>query len=127
MTADENRLTKRNTWIQIETLGTVIVMTFLIAGSYWSLTHQMESLVNRVSKLEQQFTRIETKLDTIISQQRVDSSIAKFRSRDRWTASMEEDMQEVWIEKLKQLHPDLRRADVPDIRQIQNRYPEGQE
>ena len=122
------QLTRSSTWLQVETVIGVCITVSAVAVSWSLLNSRVASLEGRVASIEAKYSQIDGKLDQIVAVQALSSQLALWRSGDRWTAAMQEEFQNIWYDLILALHPDtdlVNRRTIPDIRQIQARFPQG--
>ena len=114
----------KSMWLQMELLVPAIsvMITVVVLGT--NLRNDMSNMQDRMGKLEGVYNKIDAKLDAIIEAQAIDKRVDAIRMSDRWTGSMQVEFQEVWVELMKDLHPEVVRRDaIPDIREIQMKHP----
>ena len=71
--------------------------------------------------LTDKFGEISGTLNDMLFESRVNNELSAMRMGDRWTAQMQEDLQNEWFEMISIIHPELRHSKLPDIREIQDR------
>ena len=86
---------------------------------------RITALEQSVADIGHQVKNIDTKLDAILQNQKMEAIAFQYKIRDRWTSSMQMDFQNVWFEIIRDLHPEIERKEIPDIHKIQGKYPEG--
>ena len=86
---------------------------------------QIEALNVLLTSVSTDVKRVADTMDAMVFEQAVNNRLTQYKMRDRWTAEMQEDLQNEWYNLISKLHPDLKHSDLPPIRAIQNRYPEG--
>ena len=115
----ENKITKQNTWFQLESVIAVSVLLCAVTVSWASLNSKVSELSSRVTRLEGAYSAVDSKLDQILFRQSVDAELDAWRVRDLWTASMQQQFQDTWFEIIRKLHPEIDKTMIPDIRGIQ--------
>lgn len=112
-------------------LDALIAVAVIYGG--WSvrqinnLADNQINLEHRVEQIEKVITeQLKTMNDTLtkmVFEQEVQNRISTFKMADRWTATMQIELQDQWFEMLSEIHPDIKHRDLPSIREIQKQYP----
>jgi hypothetical protein len=86
---------------------------------------QIKANQDALASLGHKIDRLTTAIESMVFEQEVQNRLAKYQMRDRWTAGMQEELQNEWFNMLSEIHPELKHQHLPTIRDIQARYPEG--
>ena len=86
---------------------------------------QIKANQDALASLGHKIDRLTTAIESMVFEQEVQNRLAKYQMRDRWTAGMQEELQNEWFDMLSEIHPELKHQHLPTIRDIQARYPEG--
>lgn len=125
--------------ITVELVGVLVILAMAFAVNQFQVNDhaarikQMESNhleVNRkldtllafqasVSTLASRFDTVNGKLDNIQQEQRIAFEVAKYKTQDLWTGTMEVEEAEELFELLRSIKADLKKTEFPDVRKIQ--------
>ena len=87
---------------------------------------QTQDHEERIVALETSVAGIDAKLDKILVNQQMEAIAYRYKTRDRWTATMQAEFQDIWYEVVRDLHPEaIEKESIPNIYNIQRKYPEG--
>ena len=123
----------RGTKVSMEILITLIGLVVVIVGSFVRAEMNNSVAKKEIAELRGQFsayaesTAHELKLanatlNEIKVEARIKNELDKIRTGDRWTASMQEDFQEIWYGIVKEYHPDIARGNIPSVEDIQRKH-----
>ncbi|MDB4403265.1 hypothetical protein N9204_00355 [bacterium] len=135
----ETTINPNRTYITLSTLSVIVAVLFSSFLTFSKLQSRYERLETTVSQNTENITTLKVsvvsiqgdlnsiskQLESILSNQRYDTLLDTIRYNDRWSTKMEDELQSVTYEVLKQYIPELKRSEMPDVREIQKRFLEG--
>ena len=86
---------------------------------------KIEAMGETLNSVSGSVASMEGTLTKMVFEQALANQIALLRIGDRWTAGMQVELQEKWFNMMEAVVPELDHNQLPDVRQIQARHPEG--